>query len=294
MSLPVTVLSGYLGAGKTTLVNAMLRQANGRRLAIMVNEFGDLAIDADLIEAEGDDLIALAGGCVCCSYGDDLIAALGQMAAMVPPPDHIILEASGVALPAASASSLGLMPDIEVAGIVVLADVAQIEGQLANEYIGDTVVRQLKAADLVVLTKGDIVGQGQVTQAQQAVTTHCGDAAIIEATQGKLPLEMVLHPTRVAVLEVGSAHGNASGLSTQVDTPEGRIDAESYARALAERPDVIRAKGHVQTVDGLQIIQVVGRQWEVRKAPHLAPVGVVVISLNDVVNPARQMQPEGV
>ena len=77
MTLPVTILSGYLGAGKTTLVNAMLRQANGKRLAIMVNEFGDLPIDADLIEAEGDDLIALAGGCVCCSYGGDLIAALG-------------------------------------------------------------------------------------------------------------------------------------------------------------------------------------------------------------------------
>ena len=293
MTLPVTILSGYLGAGKTTLVNAMLRQANGKRLAIMVNEFGDLPIDADLIEAEGDDLIALAGGCVCCSYGDDLIAALGQMAAMVPPPDHIILEASGVALPAAIASSLGLMPDIEVAGIVVLADVGQIEGQLANDYIGDTVVRQLKAADVVVMTKGDIAGQGKAAAAQAAVAAHSGDAAIVEAVQGKLPLDLVLLPARVAVLEVGSPHGNARGLVTQVDTPTGRIDAAEYARALAERPDVIRAKGHVQTVDGLHIVQVVGRQWEIRKAPHLAPVGVVVISLTDTENPARQLQPEG-
>jgi len=141
MNLPVTVLSGYLGAGKTTLVNGMLRRAQGRRLAIMVNEFGDLPIDADLIEAEGDDLIALVGGCVCCSYGDDLMAALMQMTALQPPPDHIILEASGVALPGAIAASLGLMAGIWTAGVVVLADVTQIEAQLANEYIGDTVAR---------------------------------------------------------------------------------------------------------------------------------------------------------
>ena len=75
-----------------------------------------LPIDADLIEAEGDDLIALAGGCVCCSYGDDLMAALAQMAALQPPPDHIVLEASGVALPGAIAASLSLMAGIETAG----------------------------------------------------------------------------------------------------------------------------------------------------------------------------------
>lgn len=293
MSLPVTILSGYLGAGKTTLVNAMLRQANGRRLAIMVNEFGDLAIDADLIEAEGDDLIALAGGCVCCSYGDDLIAALGQMAAMVPPPDHIVLEASGVALPAAIAASLGLMPDIETAGIVVLADVGEIAGQLANDYIGDTVIRQLKAADLVVLTKADRAAQGAVAQAQAAVAVHSGAAAFVEAIQGKLPLEMVLFPARVGMLETGSAHGNANGLATRVDNPQGAVDAEAYARALADQPDVIRAKGHVGTSQGLRTIQVVGRQWDVSDAPPTASVGVVIISLKDVSIPARQMQPEG-
>jgi len=96
--LPITTIAGYLGAGKTTLVNHMLRNANGLRLAVLVNEFGELPIDEDLIEAEGDDIISIAGGCVCCSYGNDLTLALLDMLEMQPRPDHVIIEASGVAM----------------------------------------------------------------------------------------------------------------------------------------------------------------------------------------------------
>ena len=279
MTLPVTVLSGYLGAGKTTLVNQMLRQADGKRLAIMVNEFGDLPIDADLIEAEGDDLIALAGGCVCCSYGDDLMVALAQMAALQPPPDHMILEASGVALPGAIASSLSLMAGIETAGVVVLADVAQIDRQLANDYIGDTVVRQLEAADLVVLTKGDIAGAGQVAQASDIVHAYICGAAVVEAAQGHVPLDIVLHPLQVSVPQAGQPHGNAAGLVSEIERPKGTLDAQSYAKTLAARGDVIRAKGHVATPVGMQTVQIVGDQWEVHNAPQNAQVGVVIIRL---------------
>lgn len=277
--LPVTVLSGYLGAGKTTLVNQMLRQADGKRLAIMVNEFGDLAIDADLIEAEGDDLIALAGGCVCCSYGDDLIAALGQMAAMQPPPDHIILEASGVALPGAIAASLSLMAGIETAGVVVLADVAQIDAQLANDYIGDTVVRQLEAADLVVLTKGDLASADQIAQAAKTIGAHIRGAAVIEVAQGYLPLDVVLHPSQVSTPQAGQPHGNAAGLTSEVDRPDGTLDAQAYAKGLASHAQVIRAKGHMMTPDGMMTVQVVGDQWDVQPAPQGAQVGVVIIRL---------------
>ena len=101
-ALPVTVIGGYLGAGKTTLVNHLLRHAEGRRLAVLVNEFGELPIDADLIEAEGDDLISISGGCVCCSFGSDLTAALLRLAALEPRPDHVVIEASGVAIPGRS------------------------------------------------------------------------------------------------------------------------------------------------------------------------------------------------
>lgn len=281
MTLPVTVLSGYLGAGKTTLVNQMLRNADGKRLAIMVNEFGDLPIDADLIEAEGDDLIALAGGCVCCSYGDDLMAALAQMAALQPPPDHIVLEASGVALPGAIAASLSLMAGIETAGVVVLADVGQIDRQLANDYIGDTVVRQLEAADLVILTKGDIASSDQMAQAGKTVSAHTRGAAIIEAAQGYLPLDVVLHPSQVSAPQVGQAHGNAAGLVSEVAYPEMMQDAQTYAKSLAERGQVIRAKGHLLTSHGMKTVQVVGDSWDVHTAPKNAQVGVVIIRLKE-------------
>ena len=76
MKLPVTVIGGYLGAGKTTLINHLLRNANGLRLAVLVNEFGELSIDADLIEAEEDGLMSISGGCVCCAYGNDMIGVL--------------------------------------------------------------------------------------------------------------------------------------------------------------------------------------------------------------------------
>ena len=77
---PVILVSGYLGAGKTTLINNLLREPNGKRLAVLVNEFGELAIDEDLIEAKNDNLISISGGCICCSFGDDLSGALSDLA----------------------------------------------------------------------------------------------------------------------------------------------------------------------------------------------------------------------
>ena len=91
MKTPVTVIGGYLGAGKTTLINHMLRSANGLRLAILVNEFGDLAIDQDLIEAQDDGVMAISGGCVCCAYGNDMIGALEDMRDATPAFDHILI-----------------------------------------------------------------------------------------------------------------------------------------------------------------------------------------------------------
>ena len=107
--LPVTVIGGYLGAGKTSLVNHLLRNADGVRLAVLVNEFGALPIDEDLIIAQDDDVISIAGGCVCCSYGSDMTAALLDMQALDPAPDHVLLEASGVALPGSIVGAISLL-----------------------------------------------------------------------------------------------------------------------------------------------------------------------------------------
>ena len=112
--MKVTVIGGYLGAGKTTLVNRWLRQAQaqGRRIAVLVNDFGEIGIDADLILAQSDDVLELAGGCVCCSFGSDLMAALLRLAERNPAPAHVLIETSGVALPGAVARSAKLAPGV--------------------------------------------------------------------------------------------------------------------------------------------------------------------------------------
>ena len=101
--LPAVVVGGWLGAGKTTLVNHLLRHAGGRRIAVLVNDFGEVSIDADLIVGAEGGLLSLAGGCMCCSWGDDLFGTLARLRAREPAPEVLLVETSGVAQPAAVA-----------------------------------------------------------------------------------------------------------------------------------------------------------------------------------------------
>ena len=108
--ISATIIAGYLGAGKTTLVNHLLRNNDGRRFAVLVNEFGELAIDADLIESDEGDLLSLSGGCICCSYGSDLMDALIKLSDRAADLDGLLIEASGVALPGGiGAGCMGMM-----------------------------------------------------------------------------------------------------------------------------------------------------------------------------------------
>ena len=159
--VPLTVVGGYLGAGKTTLINGMLRGANGRRLAILVNEFGALPIDEDLIIARSENLISIAGGCICCTFGDSLADALAGFARMDAPPDHVLVEASGVAIPSSIAATASLVSGMELHGTVVLADAQTIRARARDRFMGDTVRRQLADADIVVLTRSELVGGGR-------------------------------------------------------------------------------------------------------------------------------------
>ena len=161
-TLPVVLIAGYLGAGKTTLVNHLLRHAQGRRIAVLVNDFGSINIDAELVAANADPdssagVLSLAGGCLCCSFGDDLVGTLGTLAQRTPPPDVCLIELSGVALPASVVRTAKLSPAAEVVGTLVVADAEHIQRQAADRYVGDTVRQQLQQADWLLLNKPDLV-----------------------------------------------------------------------------------------------------------------------------------------
>jgi len=280
MTLPLTILGGYLGAGKTTLVNHLLRHADGVRLAVLVNEFGALPIDADLIEAQGEDIISIAGGCVCCSFGNDLTRALMDMAALDPPPDHVLLEASGVALPGAIAASVSLLQGYALDGIVVLADGETVEEQARDTYIGDTIARQLADADLVVLNKADLVPEGSLAATRAWLAVQAPGAEIVPARHGALPPETLLRSF------LGSERPPRASSDHQADMFETTalpiahpVDAHALARDLADAaPGLIRAKGFAATRgDGPVAVQVVGRRWTVSPAPSGGGPGLVVI-----------------
>ena len=154
--IPFTVIGGFLGAGKTTLLNRLLRGAAGRRFAVMVNDFGALDIDGRLVAEHAGDTIALANGCLCCTIGDSLVTTLLSLLDGARRFDHIIVEASGVADPGRIADLAVIEPRLQRDGVIVMVDAGEARGRAADRRVGDTVTRQLAAADLLVLNKTDL------------------------------------------------------------------------------------------------------------------------------------------
>ncbi len=269
--LPATLIGGYLGAGKTTLVNALLRGADGRRLAVLVNDFGELPIDADLIEAREGNLLSISGGCICCSFGSDLIAAIMELRAADRPIDHLLIETSGVALPATIAQSLQLIPDIDVNGIVVLADAECVRDRAADRYMGDTVLAQLAAADIIVLNKVDLISPEQTSATTAWLKQVAPRARLLPARRANLPPELIL--TRQDEQTKGrffaSGHDTAQ-LATVGFEIDGNGDPEALAQALADASlHLLRVKGIVRDRHGaLVAVHVMGRRASVEPAPR--------------------------
>jgi len=276
--IPVTVIGGYLGAGKTTLVNQLLRHADGMRLAILVNEFGALPIDEDLIEAQSDDLISIAGGCVCCTFGSDLTAALMDLTLRDPCPDHILIESSGVAMPGAIGANIGLLEAFRLAGIVVLADSDNIRAQAADDYLGDTVLRQLSDADLVIQTKSDLVTPAIAGEIADWLGTQCPGAAVIRADNGQVPRDVVLGLATTAGKGAPAAHADAA-FDSAVFAVDGQSDAAQLADALVTGDfGIVRAKGFVTDQTGRSmLVQIVGKRIEIRPFDRPMPAEMVCI-----------------
>lgn len=154
--IPVVVIGGFLGAGKTTLLNRLLARG-GRRLAVLINDFGSINIDAALADTGDNRRIELSNGCVCCQIGDDLSAALIEVLGAPSPPQAIVVEASGVSDPWKIAQVALADPMLALGTVLVLVDAAQVRTTAADPLLNDSVLRQLRAADLLVVNKTDLL-----------------------------------------------------------------------------------------------------------------------------------------
>ena len=279
MPIPVTLIGGYLGAGKTTLVNHLLREREDRRIAVLVNDFGELPIDSDLIEARDGPLLQLAGGCVCCSFGSDLMAALQQMLALQPRPEHILIETSGVALPGAVARTLGLLAGLRLDAVLVLADAETVRERAADRYVGELVREQLQQADLLLLNKTDLLPDAALAPLRDWCVATAPRARVVATQQARLAPALLFGDTAFEAAPRGNgATIDAGALFDSFSLEfEHRVDLPALAEALAAVP-LLRAKGLMRDHDGrMHSLQLVGTRHALAEAPpDTAPRGRLV------------------
>ncbi len=284
--IPFTVLGGFLGAGKTTLVNALLRQAAGLRLAVLVNDFGSVNIDAALIEGAEGNTIALTNGCICCAIGDDFAAGIAAVLARRPAPEHMLVEASGVADPGAIAQIAELDPDLTLAGVLVLADAESVLARLADPRLGDTLRRQLRAADLLVLTKTDLAPAGPVAAALRPLAPR---AAVVEGAA--LPIALALGHHAAGSAPVAGHGATFASLTLRPSAPLTQAGLRTALDLLPE--GVLRAKG-VLPLDGAPaLVQRVGRRLAITPFAGAMDPALVLIGTEAVWDAAEALRPLG-
>ena len=283
--LPVTVIGGYLGTGKTTLVNRLLRAAEGQKLAVLVNDFGTTPIDRDLIVSSDGDTLEISGGCVCCSYGSDLMDTLMALPDQRPDIERVVLETSGVALPGMVASAVTLLVPYRIDGIVVMVDVETVRTMAEDAYLGDTITRQLAAADLVVANRCDLVDEASLQETLAWLGRESPAARIVPAIRADIAPDLLLGlraaatPRLSATLTPPGAPDAASLYkSLELDLPADIDVMELGRRLTAPTTGVLRAKGIVSQPDGRPVaLHVVGRRFEIDAAPAGAKPGKLVV-----------------
>jgi len=233
--IPATIVTGFLGAGKTTLIRNLLQNPDGRRIALIINEFGDLGVDGDILKGCGDetcsddDVVELSNGCICCTVADDFVPTMEMLLGRENPPDHIVIETSGLALPQPLVRAFNwpqISTKVTVDGVVTLVDgravadgqfahdVAAVDRQRARDEnldhetpLAELFDDQLACADLIVVNKTDLLGDEAATDlaAQLRQRARAG-VQVVKATMGALPTQVLLGQNVGAEADLASRH----------------------------------------------------------------------------------------
>ncbi len=283
--IPVTVITGFLGAGKTTLVRHLMQNPQGKRLAILVNEFGTLGVDGDILKSCADEncpvenIVELANGCICCTVADDFIPTIEALMAMPVRPDHILIETSGLALPKPLLKAFdwpAIRSRITVDGVIALADAeavasgrfapdpAAVDAQRAADPsidhetpLSEVFEDQIACADIVILTKADLATPAQLAAARAYVMAEMPrQVTILEMSEGRIDPRVILGLNAAAEDDMDARPSHHDGSDDHehddfatviIELPE-ISDPKALEAAiirLAREQKILRVKGYV-------------------------------------------------
>ena len=319
--IPITLIGGYLGAGKTSLLNHLLTHTDGERIAVLVNDFGALGLDAALVARRDADTVTLTNGCVCCSIADDFGAALDAQIRSPEPPARIVVETSGVAETGKTARYASAWPGAVLDAVLTVVDLETIRTQAKDRFVGDLVLRQIGAADLIVANKTDRVDSSTRRSTMEWLARRAPRTAVVVARHGRVPPAIVLglglrKPGRPAPLsKCGTnsgevAHGDDGGgvpaTTGHEDIPFVLVTCRSrepyeptaLTAALDTLPNtIVRFKGLVRLRDRPDepyVLQGVGRRWSLETTPAREPATLQLTDGSAIdflgIGPARPIQ----
>jgi G3E family GTPase len=295
MAIPVILVTGFLGAGKTTLINRLLTAAGGRRLAAVVNDFGAINIDAELIAGAADGVVSLANGCICCSLQGDLLRTLGALIRRDPRPEGIVIETSGVSDPAEIVESLldpVIWREAALETVIALADARALADDAG--LLDDRLCRaQIQAADIVALNKADLVTPDELARARSRLAALRPARVIFDVTEGRIAPELAFPgepqaPRGEAPKAAGAHRFTTPRFETMSWTAARPLSLARFQAVIARLgPSLVRAKGFLAFTEQASrpvLFQLVGERATLGPAPApregAPPVRLVLIAEN--------------